>query len=106
MGRLSPFLLVGFRLGHCLGLGGALGSLEVPRLWGQWGEDRGRVGWGEVQGYRPGEKVGGNSAHTEVAFEKVEFDLVAWGLKILVVDFVGRWVGVGGLCWYLKGFLL
>ena len=89
MGHPSPYLLAEFRLGHCLGPSGALGSLEVPRLWGLGGEGWGRVGWGEGQGCRPGEKGGGDLAHTEVAFEKVEFDLVAWGLEILVVDFVG-----------------
>ena len=95
MGRLSPFLLVGHRLGHCLGLGGVLDSLEAPRLWGQWGESRGRVGWGEVQGYRPGEKAGGNCSHTEVEFGIVEFVLAPWGFAE-----VDSWVGVGGLCWH------
>ena len=98
MGRPSPFLLVGHHLGHFLGLGGVLDSLGARRLWGQWGESRGRVGWGEAQGYRPGGKAGGNALRTVVEFEKVVelFDLVAQGLQIAEVDWQ---VGVGGLCW-------
>ena len=67
-------------LGSSLGLGGVLGCLGARRLWGQWGENLGRAGWGGAQGCRPGGRAGGGLARTGVAFEKVDFDLVDWGL--------------------------
>ena len=94
----SPFLLDGRHLGSFLGLGGVLGCLGARRLWGQWGENLGRVGWGGAQGCRPGGRAGGTGAGTVVEFEKVVelFGLVAQGLQIAEVDWQ---VGMGGLCW-------